>query len=105
MKRLVSPSATSLNEDLCSLLALYKWLPRLQHVIIISAVALKEFLILLGEKLELVFVLMVSLQKNLAPAKFSVSADKKYILLAQNVQKLFRHSYLAQYTVFDIQSR
>lgn len=29
---------------------------RLQHVIIISAVALEEFLILLGKKLELVFV-------------------------------------------------
>ncbi|KAG5683000.1 hypothetical protein PVAND_012312 [Polypedilum vanderplanki] len=42
--------------------------------------------------------------KNLAPAKFSLSADKKYLLLAQNVQKLFRHSYLAQYTVYDIQA-
>lgn len=48
---------------------------------------------------------LVSLQKNLAPAKFSISADKKYLLLAQNVQKLFRHSFLAQYTVFDIQAR
>lgn len=46
-----------------------------------------------------------SLQKNLAPAKFSISADKKYLLLAQNVQKLFRHSFLAQYTVYDIQAR
>ncbi|KAL7031857.1 hypothetical protein ACKWTF_007152 [Chironomus riparius] len=42
--------------------------------------------------------------KNLAPAKFSLSADKKYLLLAQNVQKIFRHSYLAQYTVYDIQA-
>lgn len=48
---------------------------------------------------------LVSLQKNLAPAKFSISADKKYLLLAQNVQKLFRHSFLAQYRVFDVQSR
>lgn len=44
-------------------------------------------------------------QKNLAPAKFSISSDKKYLLLAQNVQKLFRHSFLAQYTVYDIQAR
>lgn len=51
------------------------------------------------------FKLLFSLQKNLAPAKFSLSSDKKYLLLAQNVQKLFRHSFLAQYTVFDIQTR
>lgn len=49
--------------------------------------------------------ILVSLQKNLGPAKFSLSADKKYLLLAQNVQKLFRHSFLAQYTVYDIQAR
>ncbi|XP_059616600.1 inactive dipeptidyl peptidase 10 isoform X2 [Phlebotomus argentipes] len=39
--------------------------------------------------------------KALAPAKFSVSRDRKYLLLAHNVQKLFRHSFLAQYSVFD----
>lgn len=48
---------------------------------------------------------LLVLQKTLAPAKFSISVDKKYLLLAQNVQKLFRHSFLAQYTVFDIQTR
>lgn len=42
--------------------------------------------------------------KTLAPYTFSISADKRFILLAQNVVKLFRHSYLAQYTVFDIQT-
>lgn len=47
----------------------------------------------------------MSFQKNFSPAKFSLSADKRYLLMAQNVQKLFRHSYLAQYTVFDIQTR
>uniref|UniRef100_A0A1S4GZ72 Venom dipeptidyl peptidase 4 n=2 Tax=gambiae species complex TaxID=44542 RepID=A0A1S4GZ72_ANOGA len=40
--------------------------------------------------------------KTLAPVKFSISADRRYLLLAQNVQKLFRHSFLAQYTVYDI---
>lgn len=36
--------------------------------------------------------------------KFSLSHDRRYLLLAQNVQKLFRHSYLAQYTIYDINS-
>ncbi|XP_058063063.1 venom dipeptidyl peptidase 4 [Anopheles bellator] len=40
--------------------------------------------------------------KTLAPVKFSISADRRYILLAQNMRKLFRHSYLAQYTIYDI---
>ncbi|XP_064553883.1 uncharacterized protein Dpp10 isoform X2 [Drosophila montana] len=40
--------------------------------------------------------------KTLAPFTFSISADKRFLLLAQNVVKLFRHSYLAQYTLFDI---
>ncbi|XP_043070568.1 inactive dipeptidyl peptidase 10 isoform X2 [Drosophila grimshawi] len=40
--------------------------------------------------------------KNLSPFTFSISADKRYLLLAQNVVKLFRHSYLAQYTLYDI---
>uniref|UniRef100_A0A182MX10 Dipeptidylpeptidase IV N-terminal domain-containing protein n=1 Tax=Anopheles culicifacies TaxID=139723 RepID=A0A182MX10_9DIPT len=40
--------------------------------------------------------------KTLAPVKFSISADRRYLLLAQNVNKLFRHSFLAQYTVYDI---
>ncbi|XP_037959128.1 prolyl endopeptidase FAP [Teleopsis dalmanni] len=42
--------------------------------------------------------------KTFAPYTFSLSADKRYILLAQNVVKLFRHSFLAQYTLFDIQT-
>uniref|UniRef100_A0A182F2S2 Dipeptidylpeptidase IV N-terminal domain-containing protein n=1 Tax=Anopheles albimanus TaxID=7167 RepID=A0A182F2S2_ANOAL len=40
--------------------------------------------------------------KTLAPVKFSISADRRYLLLAQNVRKLFRHSQLAQYTIYDI---
>ncbi|XP_035911036.1 venom dipeptidyl peptidase 4 isoform X2 [Anopheles stephensi] len=40
--------------------------------------------------------------KTLAPVKFSISADRRYLLLAQNVKKLFRHSFLAQYSVYDI---
>ncbi|SPP85818.1 uncharacterized protein LOC117588058 isoform X2 [Drosophila guanche] len=42
--------------------------------------------------------------KTLAPFTFTISADKRYLLLAQNVVKLFRHSYLAQYTLYDIQT-
>ncbi|XP_063905183.1 inactive dipeptidyl peptidase 10 isoform X2 [Zophobas morio] len=41
---------------------------------------------------------------RLNPARFSLSPDQRYLLLAQNVQKLFRHSYLAQYTIYDIQT-
>lgn len=41
---------------ICAAFWLFTSGSRLQHVIIISAVALKEFLILLGKKLELVFV-------------------------------------------------
>jgi len=44
-------------------------------------------------------------QKTLSPFTFTISADKRYLLLAQNVVKLFRHSYLAQYTLYDIQTR
>ncbi|XP_062706955.1 prolyl endopeptidase FAP isoform X1 [Aedes albopictus] len=40
--------------------------------------------------------------KTLALAKFSISADRMFLLLAQNVKKLFRHSFLAQYTIFDV---
>lgn len=51
----------------------------------------------------LIFIFM--LQLTLSPYKFSISADRKYLLLAQNVQKLFRHSYLAHYTIYDITTR
>ncbi|XP_031783016.1 inactive dipeptidyl peptidase 10 isoform X3 [Nasonia vitripennis] len=43
--------------------------------------------------------------RRLAPAKFSLSPDRKYLLLAQNVKKLFRYSYLAQYIVYDLSTR
>ncbi|KAG6460921.1 hypothetical protein O3G_MSEX012306, partial [Manduca sexta] len=36
----------------------------------------------------------------LEPLSFSVSADRRFLLLAQNVRKLHRHSYLARYTVY-----
>ncbi|KAH8293230.1 hypothetical protein KR018_000532 [Drosophila ironensis] len=42
--------------------------------------------------------------KTLAPFTFTISADKRYLLLAQNAVELFRHSYLAQYTLYDIQT-
>uniref|UniRef100_A0A336M1A4 Venom dipeptidyl peptidase 4 n=2 Tax=Culicoides sonorensis TaxID=179676 RepID=A0A336M1A4_CULSO len=40
--------------------------------------------------------------KTLSPTRFSLSADKKYLLLTQNVQKLYRYSYLAQYIAYDV---
>lgn len=43
--------------------------------------------------------------RRLNPVKFSLSPDRKYLLLAHNVKKLFRYSYLAQYTIFDVNTR
>ncbi|XP_017772534.1 PREDICTED: inactive dipeptidyl peptidase 10 [Nicrophorus vespilloides] len=43
--------------------------------------------------------------QRLNPSRFQLSPDKRYLLLALNVQKLFRHSYLAQYIVYDIVTR
>ncbi|KAG5894537.1 hypothetical protein JTB14_026825 [Gonioctena quinquepunctata] len=41
---------------------------------------------------------------RLNPSRFQLSPDHRYLLLAHNVQKLFRHSYLAQYTIYDTQT-
>ncbi|XP_028168299.1 inactive dipeptidyl peptidase 10-like [Ostrinia furnacalis] len=38
----------------------------------------------------------------LEPASFSVSADRRFLLLAQGLKRIHRHSYLARYTVYDI---
>nr|CAI5851533.1 unnamed protein product [Callosobruchus analis] len=43
-----------------------------------------------------------NLSLRLNPARYQLSPDQRYLLLAQNVQKLFRHSYLAQYSIYDI---
>ncbi|XP_011268255.1 venom dipeptidyl peptidase 4 isoform X2 [Camponotus floridanus] len=43
--------------------------------------------------------------RRLNPVKFSLSPDRKYLLLAQNVKKLFRYSYLAQYVIYDVKTR
>lgn len=40
----------------------------------------------------------------MSPQSFSISADRKYLLLSHNVHKVYRYSTLAQYTVFDIVS-
>nr|CAD7459828.1 unnamed protein product [Timema tahoe] len=40
--------------------------------------------------------------KRLNPARFAMSPDHRFILLAHNIQKMFRYSYLGQYTVYDI---
>lgn len=36
---------------------------------------------------------------------YTISADRKYLLLVCNVRRLYRHTQLAQYTVYDIQTR
>ncbi|CAG5083318.1 Similar to DPP10: Inactive dipeptidyl peptidase 10 (Homo sapiens) [Cotesia congregata] len=43
--------------------------------------------------------------RRLNPTTFSLSSDHRYILLAQNVEKLFRFTYLAQYLIYDINTR
>ncbi|CAL1688983.1 unnamed protein product [Lasius platythorax] len=43
--------------------------------------------------------------RRLNPVKFSLSPDHRYLLLAQNVKKLFRYSYLAQYVIYDVNTR
>ncbi|XP_015186245.1 PREDICTED: inactive dipeptidyl peptidase 10 isoform X2 [Polistes dominula] len=43
--------------------------------------------------------------RRLNPAKFSLSPDHNYLLLAQNMKKLFRYSYLAQYIVYDVETQ
>ncbi|KAL0861658.1 hypothetical protein ABMA27_009147 [Loxostege sticticalis] len=41
-------------------------------------------------------------RRVLEPASFSVSADRRFLLLAQALKRVHRHSYLARYTVYDI---
>ncbi|XP_058799577.1 inactive dipeptidyl peptidase 10 isoform X3 [Phymastichus coffea] len=43
--------------------------------------------------------------KKLAPMKFSLSPDHKFLLIAQNLKKLFRYSYLAQYVIIDLNTK
>ncbi|KAG8038791.1 hypothetical protein G9C98_000346 [Cotesia typhae] len=43
--------------------------------------------------------------RRLNPTTFFLSSDHRYILLAQNVEKLFRFTYLAQYLIYDINTR
>ncbi|XP_054275243.1 inactive dipeptidyl peptidase 10-like [Macrosteles quadrilineatus] len=40
--------------------------------------------------------------RRLNPVKFSMSPDHRYLLLIHNAQKLFRYSFLAQYSIYDI---
>ncbi|XP_066142591.1 inactive dipeptidyl peptidase 10 [Euwallacea fornicatus] len=42
--------------------------------------------------------------RRLNPSRYQLSPNQRYLLLAQNVKKLFRHSYLAQYSIYDIQT-
>lgn len=48
--------------------------------------------------------LLIHPQKSLAPQSFSISADRKYLLLSHNTRKVYRHSTLAQYSVYDVAS-
>lgn len=51
------------------------------------------------------FVFIFVQQKTLLPAKFALSNDKNFLLLTQNVRKVYRYTFLAQYTLFDIHTR
>ncbi|XP_064408382.1 inactive dipeptidyl peptidase 10 [Latimeria chalumnae] len=42
---------------------------------------------------------------TLKATKFQVSPDLKYVLLAYNVQQVFRYSFLASYAVYNIRTR
>uniref|UniRef100_H3B4G8 Dipeptidyl peptidase like 10 n=1 Tax=Latimeria chalumnae TaxID=7897 RepID=H3B4G8_LATCH len=44
-------------------------------------------------------------QLTLKATKFQVSPDLKYVLLAYNVQQVFRYSFLASYAVYNIRTR
>ncbi|KAK0157917.1 hypothetical protein PV328_011602 [Microctonus aethiopoides] len=43
--------------------------------------------------------------RGLNPVTFSLSSDHRYLLLSQNVEKLFRFTFLAQYIIYDIKTR
>ncbi|XP_034933763.1 inactive dipeptidyl peptidase 10 [Chelonus insularis] len=43
--------------------------------------------------------------RRLNPETFSLSPDHRYLLLSQNVEKLFRFTSLAQYIIYDVNTR
>ncbi|XP_063983227.1 uncharacterized protein LOC135165658 [Diachasmimorpha longicaudata] len=43
--------------------------------------------------------------RTLNPASFTLSPDHRYLLLVQNVKKLFKYSFLAQYVIYDVNTR
>ena len=51
------------------------------------------------------FIYEFFLQKSINPVKFFLSPDHKYLLLAKNMKKMFRFSYLTQYVIYDISTR
>ncbi|XP_021935063.1 venom dipeptidyl peptidase 4-like [Zootermopsis nevadensis] len=40
-----------------------------------------------------------------APFNFEFSADRRYLLIAHNYRKIFRHSFLASYQILDLETR
>ncbi|XP_035460403.2 inactive dipeptidyl peptidase 10-like isoform X1 [Scophthalmus maximus] len=45
------------------------------------------------------------LQVNFNVAKYSVSPDLKYVLFAYDVKQVYRHSYMASYSIYNIHTR
>ncbi|GBP78936.1 hypothetical protein EVAR_57887_1 [Eumeta japonica] len=43
-----------------------------------------------------------SVYRSLEPSIFSLSADRRFLLLARDKKPLHTHSYLARYTVYDV---
>ncbi|KAL7305171.1 hypothetical protein TKK_0002566 [Trichogramma kaykai] len=50
-------------------------------------------------------VFNISRTANMASFDQQFSADRKYLLLAFNYQRLFRHTYLAQYKIVNLETR
>uniref|UniRef100_A0A3P9IPF9 Dipeptidyl peptidase like 10 n=1 Tax=Oryzias latipes TaxID=8090 RepID=A0A3P9IPF9_ORYLA len=42
---------------------------------------------------------------NFSVDRYSVSPDLKYVLFAYNVKQVYRHSYMASYSIYNIQTR
>ncbi|XP_069698426.1 venom dipeptidyl peptidase 4 isoform X2 [Periplaneta americana] len=40
-----------------------------------------------------------------APFNFELSADRRYLLVAHNYRKIFRHSFLANYEIIDLETK
>ncbi|CAG11216.1 unnamed protein product, partial [Tetraodon nigroviridis] len=48
---------------------------------------------------------LLCFQVNFNVAKYSVSPDLKYVLFAYDVKQVYRHSYMASYSIYNIHTR